>query len=258
MSLMQLLPWTLAAVLGGLSLVWLISLRTRDVSIVDICWGLGFVVIAWLSQRWIAGDSLRAALVVAMVTLWGVRLAAYLAWRNWGQGEDYRYQAMRRHHGERFGLISLGTVFGLQAVLMWIVSLPVQAAIAAPPSPLGLWDLLGLGLWAVGMFFETVGDVQLARFKADPANRGQVMDRGLWAWTRHPNYFGDFCVWWGLGCVALAIGATWTLVGPLLMSVLLMRVSGAALLERGLQKTKPGYADYIARTPAFFPRPPSR
>ncbi len=258
MTLLQLLPFTLIAVLAGMAGLWLVSLRTRDVSIVDIFWGLGFVAIAWLSFGQAAGESTRATLVVGLTTLWGVRLAAYLGWRNWGQGEDCRYQAMRRHHGERFAIVSLGTVFGLQAVLMWIVSLPVQAVTVAPPAPFGVWDLLGLGLWVVGMFFESVGDLQLARFKADPANRGQVMDRGLWAWTRHPNYFGDFCVWWGLGSFAVAVGAWWSLLGPVVMSVLLMRVSGAALLERGLKKSKPGYAEYIARTPAFFPRPPRR
>lgn len=252
------LATTLAAVLGGMFLLWLVSLRTRDVSIVDIFWGLGFVGIAAVALGATAAPGPRALLTFVLVAVWGVRLAAYLAWRNHGQGEDYRYAAMRRHHGERFARVSLGTVFGLQAILMWVVSLPAQAAIAAGAAPLGWLDAIAAVVWATGLFFESVGDAQLARFKADPANRGRVMDRGLWAWTRHPNYFGDFCVWWGIGLLGLAAGAWWSLVGPALMSVLLLRVSGVALLEKGLRKTRPGYAAYIAATPAFFPRPPRR
>lgn len=256
MELSAILPTTLAVVLGGMVSLWLVSLRTRDVSIVDIFWGLGFVVIVWVAHGLAAAPGSRSLLTAILVSLWGVRLGGYLAWRNRGQGEDYRYAAMRKHYGARFAMVSLGTVFGLQAVLMWVVSLPAQAAIAGGDSPLGWLDAVAAFVWAIGLFFESVGDIQLARFKADPANRGKVMDRGLWAWTRHPNYFGDFCVWWGIGLLGLASGAWWTLVGPALMSVLLMRVSGAALLERGLTKTKPGYAAYVANTPAFFPRPP--
>ena len=199
-------------------------------------------------------------LVAVLTTLWGLRLAGYLASRNLGKGEDYRYQAMRRRLGARFPLVSLFTVFGLQGVLMWIVSLPVQTA-QVPDTPSGLvaLDFAGIGLWCAGMFFETVGDLQLARFKADPGNGGRVMDRGLWRYTRHPNYFGDFCVWWGLYAIALATGdAWWAVVGPLVMSVLLLRVSGVTLLERHMEKRRPGYDEYARRTSEFFPRPPRR
>ena len=248
-----------AAAIAALMLgTWLVSLAARDASIVDIVWGLGFVIVAWVSFAVADGSTARRWLVVMLTTVWALRLAGYLAWRNLGKGEDPRYRAMRRRHGARFGLVSLYLVFGLQGVLMWVVSLPVQAA-QVPDTPSGLvaLDFVGIALWCVGMFFETVGDVQLARFKADPANKGRVMDRGLWRYTRHPNYFGDFCVWWGLYAVALATGdAWWAIAGPLVMSLLLLRVSGVTLLERHMQERRPGYADYARRTSAFFPRPP--
>lgn len=236
---------------------WGVSLARRDASIVDIGWGLGFTGIATVTFAMSPGWDGRRWLVLALTAIWGLRLAGYLWWRNHGQPEDYRYQAMRRHYGERFSLISLFTVFGLQGVLMWIVSLPVQVApLAQEPAQITWLDFLGVALWATGMFFETVGDIQLARFKADPASRGQVMDRGLWRYTRHPNYFGDFCVWWGLYALALATGAWWTAIGPAAMSFLLMRVSGVPMLERNMAKRRPGYVEYVARTNAFFPGPP--
>jgi len=248
-----------AAAIAALMLVtWLVSLALDDASIVDITWGLGFVLVAWTSFVVADGSEARRTLVVALTTIWGLRLAGYLAWRNIGKGEDYRYRAMRRRHGDRFPIVSLYTVFGLQGVLMWIVSLPVQAAqVPDTPSGLVLLDYAGIALWCVGMFFETVGDLQLARFKADPGNAGKVMDRGLWRYTRHPNYFGDFCVWWGLYAIALATGdAWWAVAGPAVMTVLLMRVSGVTLLERHMRRQRPGYDEYARRTSEFFPRRP--
>ncbi len=247
----------LGAALAVLSGLWLLSLRLRDASIVDIFWGLGFVLIAWVISFLVGPTHGRAWLALACTTLWGTRLGAYLFWRNAGHGEDKRYAAMRRRDPNGFPRRSLFTVFGLQGVLMWIVSWPVQAVLIAPgAAPLGPIDAIGLLVFGVGLAFEAIGDAQLARFKADPAQAGQVMDRGLWAWTRHPNYFGDFLVWWGLGAFALAAGHPWALIGPVVMSVLLRRVSGVPMLERGLSRTRPGYAEYVQRTAAFFPRPP--
>lgn len=238
---------------------WLLSLARRDASIVDILWGLGFVLVAWAAFAVGDGWDGRKWLITVMATAWGLRLTGYLFWRNWGKGEDYRYVRMREHWGPRFPLISLFTVFGLQGVLMFVVSLPVQAAQVAGPDHFTVVDWLGVAVWAVGLAFESIGDFQLARFKADPANEGKVMDRGLWAWTRHPNYFGDFLVWWGLFLVAASRPEhLWVVVGPMLMSWLLIRVSGVALLERSLKRRRPGYEEYIARTSAFFPRPPRR
>ncbi len=246
-------------VLGLVTALWAVSVAVRDTSIVDIFWGSGFVVIAWVTYAVADGSPDRGLLLAVLTTLWGLRLTLHLARRNLGKGEDQRYAAMRKRHGERWPRRSLVVVFWLQGLLMWVVSLPVQAGqLDATPAGLGVLDFAGAALWAVGLAFETIGDAQLTRFKADPENRGTVMDRGLWSWTRHPNYFGDFCVWWGLYLVALSTGAWWTAIGPILMSVLLMRVSGAAPLERSMAKRREGYADYVARTSGFFPRPPRK
>lgn len=263
------LAFTAVAVLVLMLTVWAFSVRLVDASIVDIGWGFGFVVIAWVARSISdgGGNALSWALV-ACTTVWGLRLAAFLAKRNIGKGEDPRYQAMRRRHGERFPIISLRTVFLTQGVLMWVVSLPVQLAIAArlpegDRDRLGPVVWIGMAVWLVGVLFEACGDLQLARFKSDPGNAGKVMDRGLWAWTRHPNYFGDFCVWWGLYVMSLGVVGEHPVVlvgavGPALMSFLLMRVSGVPMLERSIGKRRPGYDEYVRRTSAFFPRPPRR
>ncbi|MFN0088363.1 MAG: DUF1295 domain-containing protein [Blastocatellia bacterium] len=251
---MNLFTTTAAVIAISLFLLWLLSLKLRDASIVDIFWGIGFVLIAGTSYLLTDGYPVRRGLLTAMALVWGGRLAIYLAWRNIGKGEDYRYQAMRKRHGDRFPIVSLLTVFALQGVLMWIISLPLQTAqIPAQPDRLTLLDWVGAALWLIGLGFESIGDWQLARFKADPANKGRVMDRGLWAWTRHPNYFGDAVVWWGFFSIAAAAGAWWTVIGPALMTLLLMKVSGVALLEKTLVKTKPEYQEYARRTSAFFP-----
>ncbi len=239
---------------------WLVSLAVKNASIVDIVWGLGFVLVAWTVRLRVDGLDARQWLLTAMTTVWGLRLGVYLGWRNHGKGEDYRYRAMRKRWGARFGLISLGTVFCLQGVLMWTVSLPVQLGQAdATPDHLGALAWAGVAVWLVGLFFEVVGDAQLARFKADPANAGVVMDRGLWRYTRHPNYFGDACVWWGIALVAAETGTgAWGLIGAGVMTVLLRRVSGVTLLEKSLVKRRAGYVEYVERTSAFIPRPPRR
>ena len=246
------------AVAVAMIATWLVSLPIRNASIVDIVWGLGFVIVAWTAFLVADGADPRRWLLTALTTVWGLRLSIYLAMRNLGKEEDYRYQEMRRRHGDRFGLVSLGTVFGLQGALIWVVSLPVQAGQVPTTPPRLTWvDYLGAGVWLVGLIFESVGDWQLAKFKADPANKGKVMDRGLWHYTRHPNYFGDFMVWWGLYLIALATGvAWWTVIGPIVMSILLIQVSGKAMLEKTIGKRRPGYEDYVRRTSGFFPMPP--
>jgi steroid 5-alpha reductase family enzyme len=243
------------AVALAVTLLWLVSVARRDVSIVDIFWGPGFAIIAWISYA-AASDAGRSLLLAILTTVWAVRLGGYLAWRNLGKPEDYRYRAMRAGWDPGFWWKSLFIVFALQGLLMFVVSLPLQQT--ATSSRAWSWlDGVGLVLWAGGLLMESIGDWQLARFKSDPANRGKVLDQGLWRYTRHPNYFGDFLVWWGVYLIATAGGAPWwTVIGPLVMSVLLMRVSGVALLERSLKESKPGYADYVRRTSAFFPWPP--
>ncbi|MFM8411281.1 MAG: DUF1295 domain-containing protein [Alphaproteobacteria bacterium] len=250
---------TLAVTAAVFFLLWLLSLRLRDASIVDSWWGPGFVLVALVTFLSTPGGARpRRLLVLALTAAWGLRLGAHIFRRNHGKPEDPRYQAMRRSWGERFPLVSLVTVFGLQALILWVVSAPVQVAQrSAVPATLGAWDMAGLATWAIGFFFEAVGDAQLARFRADPANAGRVMDRGLWRWTRHPNYFGDACAWWGLWLVACAVPGGWlTVVSPLVMTFLLRRVSGVPMLEHGMAKRRPGYEEYVRRTSPFVPWPP--
>ena len=247
-----------AIVIVGMMLsTWLVSLAIRNASIVDITWGLGFALVAavlWVSKG--SSNSL-VVLVSLMAIAWGLRLTAYLGWRNIGHGEDFRYRAMRKRWGSRFGLISLGTVFAFQGLIMWVVSLPVHLVHGSDDPGLGVVALVGVVLWMVGMVFETVGDFQLARFKSDPANEGKVMESGLWRYTRHPNYFGNACIWWGIAIAASTFpDARWGLIGAALMNLLLVRVSGVALLEKSLKRRKPDYEAYIARTSSFIPRPP--
>jgi len=247
-----------AIVAGSMLLLWLLSLRLRDVSIVDAFWGTGFLLVAWTGFL-SGGGGPRATLVVALTSLWGLRLSLHLLRRNLGQPEDPRYQAIRKKAGPRFPFTSLFIVFGLQGALIWIISLPLQAALTAPPGvALTPLDDLGAALFIIGLAFEAIGDRQLTRFREDPESRGKVLDTGLWRYTRHPNYFGDALLWWGLTCFALATGAWWTLLSPALMTFFLLRVSGVTLLERGLVKRRPDYQAYVARTSAFIPWFPKR
>ncbi|MGE0821147.1 MAG: DUF1295 domain-containing protein [Candidatus Binatia bacterium] len=245
----------LLVILAAVSLVWLLSLVKQDVSIVDIFWGLGFIALSWCYRALGPEATSRHWLLLVLVSAWGVRLALYLLWRNWGHPEDPRYQAMREYRGERFWWMSLFTIFFLQGVLIWLIAMPLFIVQVHPGPPLWSWtDMLGLLLWGIGFFFETVGDWQLARFKADPANKGRVMRTGLWAYTRHPNYFGDAMVWWGYWLLTFAVpGSLWTIVSPLLMTVLLLKVSGVALLEQTITDRRPEYRDYIQKTNAFLP-----
>ena len=239
--------------------LWVLSLVLKNASIVDVGWGIGFVIVAWAVRARVDGNPDRQRLLVAMTTIWGLRLAVYLYARNHGTGEDYRYKAMRKRSGPRFAVISLGTVFALQGVLMWIVSLPVQLGQVKITPDLGVLAWIGIIVWGIGLFFEVVGDAQLAQFKRDAANTGKVMDKGLWRYTRHPNYFGDACVWWGIALVAAetTVGR-WGLLGAAAMTILLRRVSGVTLLEKSLIKRREGYERYVARTSPFIPRPPKK
>ena len=252
MSFIEMYGLALLVILCLMVILWLVSLALRNSSIVDIFWGTGFVVTSWLLFA-LTPDGLaqRKWLIGALVTLWGLRLSLYILWRNFGKPEDFRYQKWRREEGSSWWWKSFLRVFVLQGVLMWIIAaplLPAQAGTAA----LTWLDWLGAAVWLVGFFFEAVGDLQLARFKADPANKGKVMDRGVWRYTRHPNYFGDAAQWWGFYLLALAAGGWWTIFAPVLMTLLLLRVSGVALLEKTLE-TRPGYKEYVARTSPFIP-----
>ncbi len=209
---------------------WVVSVIVDDASIVDIVWGFGFVAAIWAVYLIADIDTTdRSLLMLGMVTVWGLRLTGYLAWRNTGKGEDRRYQEMRKKNPDSFWLRSLYKVFGVQALIMWTVAVPAVVTIGSEGSLFWL-DYLGAAVWLVGVLFETIGDFQLARFKSKPDSKGKVMDRGLWRYTRHPNYFGDFCVWWGIYLVAAAGGVWWAVFSPIVMSALLMRYSGVGLL----------------------------
>ena len=247
--------------LGALTLFgiggWLVSVFKRDVSIVDSMWSIMFMLAAVVYYLKLPDTGPRAALILLLVLVWALRLSLYITWRNWGEPEDRRYQSIRANNEPNFTIKSLYIVFLLQGFLAWIISLPLLAAMYGPVT-IGILDYLGIALWVVGMIFEAGGDYQLQRFKADSNNRGKVMSNGLWRYTRHPNYFGNACIWWGFGLIAIAAGGWWALISPMIMTLLLLKVSGVSLLEQDIGERRPAYADYIKRTNAFFPWLPKR
>ena len=246
----------LIAALGFMT--WLASLVRHDVSLVDRTWSIFITGAAAMYFALLPAPGARGAWMLVLAAAWALRLSLYITARNWGHGEDRRYREIRARNEPHFGLKSLYLVFALQAVLAWTVSAPFFAGMAGA-RPIGAIDVIGLALAAFGIVFEAIGDAQMSRFKADAANQGQVMDRGVWRYTRHPNYFGETCIWWGFWAVALGgagLAGAWTIVSPILMTVLLLKVSGESLLEKDIGERRPAYRDYIARTNAFFPGPP--
>lgn len=251
------LPW-IAGLLACLALAasaWALSLPLRNIAVVDAFWGPMVVAPALVATLRLPATGPRAGAVLLLAGAWAVRLAAYMAWRAHGQPEDRRYQAIRARNQPNFELKSLYLVFGLQALLAWIVSQPLVAAVASPRGWQAL-DVLGVGVFLAGFAWESIADWQLVRFRAGVARRGQVLDTGLWRYSRHPNYFGECCAWWGLWLVAAGAGAAWTIASPALMTFLLVRVSGVPMLERDQLARRPAYADYQRRTNAFIPGPP--
>lgn len=250
---MQSWLWALPALLVLMGVAWAASLARRDVSVVDVFWGPAFGVAAVVYYTRAADPGIASALGLIAVILWALRLAVHLGVRWLRKGEeDYRYAAMRAEHGESFGRRSLLTVFWFQAVLAWILSVPILAVVNRPGDP-GAWGLAGLGIFLVGFAWEAVADLQLSRFRRDAGNRGKVLESGLWRYSRHPNYFGEAMLWWGLYLMAVDAGAAWTVFAPVGMTFLLLRVSGVPLLEPHLEETRPEYRDYARRTPAFVP-----
>ena len=236
---------------------WLLSLPLRNVSIVDSLWSLMLFAAAVIYGLGADPRAPRLAFVLWLVMLWAARLSIYITARGMGKGEDPRYQAIRARNEPGFAWKSLILVFWLQAVLAWIISLPLLGVFASN-QPIGVLDYLGILLWLTGFVFEVGGDWQLSRFKRNPANAGAVMSSGFWRYTRHPNYFGEFCIWWGFAVLALSAGAWWSVAGPLLLTFLLLRVSGVRLLEKDIGNRRPRYADYVLKTNAFFPGPPRK
>lgn len=242
-------------ILVTMTLLWVFSLIIKNSSIVDIFWGLGFVLTCWVYFNLTPNGFIgRKLLISILVTIWGLRLSLYILWRNYGKPEDFRYQKFRQEAGANWWWKSFLKVFLLQGILMWLISIPLLAAQASgQPDRLTWLDGFGIVVWMIGFFFESVGDFQLASFKANPENKGKVMNHGVWRYTRHPNYFGDAAQWWGFYLLAVAtLGGAWTIFSPLIMTFFLLRVSGVTLLEKTLN-TRPGYEEYIQKTSAFVP-----
>jgi steroid 5-alpha reductase family enzyme len=238
-----------------MTILWIASIFLKNVSIVDLFWGAGFLLTAAYYFIATDGNPARKIVLLALVAIWGLRLSAYLAWRNIGKGEDFRYREFRRKYGEnRYWWISFFQTFLLQGVLMWLISAPLLGTMFYREQAFpGILDFAAILFWITGFIFEAGGDFQLARFRSDPANKGKVLDTGLWKYTRHPNYFGDSSVWWAYGLFCLAAGSYLPVLGSVLMTALIIKVSGVALLERSLSEQKPQYKDYIERTSSFFP-----
>jgi steroid 5-alpha reductase family enzyme len=249
----------LPLILGLMTLIWIASVILRNAGIVDPFWGLGFTIATLFYFCYGEGDPTRRWVVLILATIWSLRLFIYLFKRNFGKEEDYRYRQFRKNYGEnRYWWVSFFQVFMLQGVLLWLVSAPLLAAMhVGVERNLGILDLLAMLIWLIGFIFEAGSDYQLAKFKADPHNKGQLMTTGFRRYTRHPNYFGDAAVWWSFGLFSLAAGAWWPVLGTILMTFLLLKISGVAMLEKSL-RNKPGFSEYQKGTSAFFPWIPSR
>lgn len=240
---------------GFMTLLWIWSIIIRDVSVVDIFWGFSFVLLN-VFYILMSGDiNPRKILILVLVSVWGLRLTIYLYFRNRGKGEDFRYREFRRKYGpERYWWFSYFQTFLLQGAFVLIVSLPLYGiSTSEDAGNLNILDFAGILLWLIGFAFEAGGDYQLSKFKSDPGNKGKVLNRGFWRYTRHPNYFGDSVIWWGFATIGVAAGAYWHIIGAAVMTYLLVRVSGVSMLEKTLKESKPEYREYIQTTNSFFP-----
>lgn len=255
MSYLQIYLQAFLVIMIMMSFLWIISVIIKNASIVDIFWGFGFVVTTIFYFLKTGDVSTRKLIIVTIVIIWGLRLSIYIAWRNRKKGEDFRYRNFRKNYGEnRYWWISFFQVFLLQGILMWLISAPLLGAqYYNHDSSLNILDYTGIALWIIGFFFEAGGDYQLAVFKSDPLNKGKILNKGFWRYTRHPNYFGDSAVWWGYGLICLSAGSYIPVLGSILMTVLIIKVSGVALLEESLREKKPQYKEYIEKTSTFLP-----
>lgn len=255
MTFTQIYLYSFLSIMLMMTTLWVISIFLKNVSIVDLFWGFGFVVSTVVYFIFTDGYQPRKILLLVLVAIWGLRLSIYLGWRNIGKGEDFRYAQFRKNYGEnRYWWVSFFQTFLLQGIFMWLISAPLLGAqFTLSSSRLNILDFIGIALWIIGFSFEAGGDIQLAKFKANPANKGKVLNTGFWHYTRHPNYFGDSAVWWGYGFICLAAGSYIPVLGSLLMTALIIKVTGVALLEKSLTDTKPQYKEYIEKTSAFIP-----
>ncbi|HKK42743.1 MAG TPA: DUF1295 domain-containing protein [Bacteroidales bacterium] len=255
MTFFQVWIQALLLIIIMMTVLWIVSVILKNVSIVDLFWGPGFIAASLFYFLNTDGFYIRKVILLALVAIWGFRLFGYLSWRNAGKGEDFRYMEFRKKYGEKnYWWISFFQVFLLQGILMWLISAPLLGAqFYYHSAKINIFDIAGIVFWLIGFLFEAGGDFQLAMFRADPSNKGKVLDRGFWHYTRHPNYFGDASAWWGYGLICIAAGSYWAVLGSVLMTLLIIKVSGVALLEKSLNEKKPGYREYVEKTSSFIP-----
>lgn len=258
MPLIYLLTISAISILIMMVVLWLLSLALHNSSIVDIFWGIGFIIVTWIAFQFSSGYLPRKQLVATLVKIWGLRLALHIFIRNWKKPEDFRYAQWRKDYGRHWWWLSLFHVFLLQGLILWVVSIPLIAAETSGfPAILTPLDVFGAAIWTLGLLIESIADLHLMIFKSNPSNRGKLLTAGLWKFSRHPNYFGEAVIWWGFYLIALAAGYAWTIFSPILMTYLLVSVSGVAMLERAM-KLRPDYEEYIRKTSAFIPWLPKR
>lgn len=255
MSFIQIYFQGLLVLVAFFSVIWILSVLLKNASIVDIFWGLGYVLVNGFYFFTTPGFSILKIITAVLVTLWGMRLASHIFFRNLGKPEDYRYQEFRRNYGEkRYWWFSFFQVFLLQGALVWLISAPLLAInYYSGENTNAVIAVFGILVWLIGFTFEAGGDWQLERFKANPANKGKLLTTGFWKYTRHPNYFGDAAVWWGFAVLSIAVGCWLPVLSSVLMTWLIVKVSGVAMLERTMKNIKPGFENYVKRTSAFIP-----
>jgi len=255
MSFVEIYLYGFLIIMILMTILWLVSISIKNASIVDPFWGIAFVFAAVWYYFQTDGLEIRKIILTTLVFIWGMRLSFFLGWRNLGKEEDFRYQKFRKDYGEhRYWWISFFQVFLLQGILAWLISAPLLAAqYFSGTENLNFFDYAAITVWIIGFTFEAGGDYQMTVFKSNPANKGKILNTGFWKYTRHPNYFGDSTVWWAYGLFSVASGSYFPVLGSLLMTLLIIKVSGVALLERSLKYTKPEYKDYIEKTSAFVP-----
>jgi steroid 5-alpha reductase family enzyme len=254
MTFSQIYLTALVMIISMMTILWIISIFIKNVSIVDLFWGLGFVICSTFYFFITDEVTVRRVVVLVLVAAWGLRLSIFLANRNLGRGEDPRYRKFRNDYGaHRYWWISFFQTFLLQGILMWLISAPLLGAQYFSKTPFGLLDYIGILLWVIGFIFEAVGDSQLARFRADISNKGKVLDSGLWHYTRHPNYFGEAAIWTGYALFTISAGCYLPVLSSVLMIALIIKVSGVVLLEKSLNESKPHYREYMEKTSAFIP-----
>ena len=241
-----------------MSIWFIISIFRKRNDVADVAWGFGFILLSWASYLISINFNLKGLLVGFLVSIWGLRLAWHIYFRNKGKTEDYRYIVWRKEWGKWFYLRSYFQVYILQGIFLFLIVLPVLIINKSAGQGIGIIEIVGVLVWIVGFFFETVGDAQLSRFIKNPENKGKIMQSGLWQYTRHPNYFGEVTGWWGIWLIAFSVPFGWlSVIGPLTITILILKVSGISLLEKKMEEN-PDFIEYKKRTSIFIPLPSNK